>query len=402
MIELPFDEDIDIRMLENVFDDMTNSYKIFWFLGVFEEVIANKKIISFKEVVARMIAKAWYPLLNYNLNFGSQDQMSKNIKKIFNEYIKDKEISKFQLYKELCSTENKELEKIMKEFYKYVPYRLLRGFYKNELRGVKDGIINKSIEELAKNDSRVFYRINSEKKQIYINENWYKYICENQNIIRGWANYNLILFLQNKNPSVPAIPLKLEPPIERNLVNAKKYWNNVIKNIRIKEIYTGEYFTEEKYKENGPLSIDHFLPWSFVGHDELWNLVPTFRNINSSKSDSLPRYDIYIEDFSEVQFQGIDFIRKQRESRKYIEEYLSIDKTLDIKAIMNVNSELNKDKFIHDLKAMINPLYQIAYNQGFHEWTYNISNKDIIRLDKKVEKCNIIGSNLNGKSKQCT
>ena len=53
---------------------------------------------------------------------------------------------------------------------------------------------------------------------------------------------------------------------------------------------------------------------------------------------------------------------------------------------MNVNSELNKDKFIHDLKAMINPLYQIAYNQGFHEWTYNISNKDIIRLDKKVEK----------------
>ena len=47
MIELPFDEDIDIRMLENVFDDMTNSYKIFWFLGVFEEVIANKKIISF-------------------------------------------------------------------------------------------------------------------------------------------------------------------------------------------------------------------------------------------------------------------------------------------------------------------------------------------------------------------
>ena len=59
--------------------------------------------------------------------------MSKNIKKIFNEYIKDKEISKFQLYKELCSTENKELEKIMKEFYRYVPYRLLRRFYKNEL-----------------------------------------------------------------------------------------------------------------------------------------------------------------------------------------------------------------------------------------------------------------------------
>ena len=29
MIQLPFDKEIDIRMLENVFDDMTNSYKIF-------------------------------------------------------------------------------------------------------------------------------------------------------------------------------------------------------------------------------------------------------------------------------------------------------------------------------------------------------------------------------------
>ncbi len=43
MIELPFDEEIDVRMLESVFDDMTNSYKIFWFLGVFEEIINNKK-----------------------------------------------------------------------------------------------------------------------------------------------------------------------------------------------------------------------------------------------------------------------------------------------------------------------------------------------------------------------
>lgn len=81
MIELPFDENINIRILENVFDDMTNSYKIFWFLGVFEEIINNKITMTFKEVVARMIVKAWYPLLNYNLNFGPQDQMSKNVKK---------------------------------------------------------------------------------------------------------------------------------------------------------------------------------------------------------------------------------------------------------------------------------------------------------------------------------
>ena len=394
MIELPFDENINIRILENVFDDMTNSYKIFWFLGVFEEIINNKITITFKEVVARMIEKAWYPLLNYNLNFGPQDQMSKNVKKIYTEHIKDKNIINSKLYRELCDTENKEIEKIMKEFYRYVPYRLLRGFYKKELRGVKDGIINKSIEELASNDNKVFYKINTLKQEIYINENWYNYIRKNQNIIRGWANYNLILFLQSRNPSVPAIPLKLEPPIERNLTVAKKYWNTVIENIHITDIYTGEPFNIEKYNENGPLSIDHFLPWSFIGHDELWNLVPTFRNINSSKNDSLPKYDVYIEDFSEIQFKAINFMRSQKNSKKYLQEYLSIDKNLDIKEVMSVNGELNKDKFIRNLKSAINPLYQIAYNQGFNEWTYNISNKGIFIENKELEGSIIIGSNL--------
>ncbi|MDU1032741.1 HNH endonuclease domain-containing protein [Clostridium sp.] len=27
--------------------------------------------------------------------------------------------------------------------------------------------------------------------------------------------------------------------------------------------------------------MDHFIPWSFAFHDQMWNLVPTFNNINS-------------------------------------------------------------------------------------------------------------------------
>ena len=87
-------------------------------------------------------------------------------------------------------------------------------------------------------------------------------------------------------------------------------------------------------------------------------------------------------------------MRSQKNSKKYLQEYLSIDKNLDIKEIMSVNGELNKDKFIRDLKSVINPLYQIAYNQGFNEWTYNISNKDIIIENKELEGSIIIGSNL--------
>lgn len=48
---------------------------------------------------------------------------------------------------------------------------------------------------------------------------------------------------------------------------------------------------------------------------------------------------------------------------------------------MRSNTYIRKDKFIHDLKVVINHLYQIAYNQGFNEWTYNLKSKDIIILD---------------------
>jgi hypothetical protein len=36
------------------------------------------------------------------------------------------------------------------------------------------------------------------------------------------------------------------------------------------------------------ISLDHYVPWSFVVHDQLWNLIPTTKSVNSKKSDLLP------------------------------------------------------------------------------------------------------------------
>ena len=52
------------------------------------------------------------------------------------------------------------------------------------------------------------------------------------------------------------------------------------------------------------ISIDHFVPWSYVAHDEFWNLSPTTRSINSSKSNNLPKWDIYFPKLSELQFKA--------------------------------------------------------------------------------------------------
>jgi hypothetical protein len=41
--------------------------------------------------------------------------------------------------------------------------------------------------------------------------------------------------------------------------------------------------------------LDHFLPWSFVTHDLIWNLTPAPRSINIQKSAAVPKLALYLQ-----------------------------------------------------------------------------------------------------------
>lgn len=47
------------------------------------------------------------------------------------------------------------------------------------------------------------------------------------------------------------------------------------------------FICSEKIINESP-SIDNVIPWSFIFHDDLWNLVYTHKSCNSSKSNSIP------------------------------------------------------------------------------------------------------------------
>ncbi|MDD3049195.1 MAG: hypothetical protein PHQ89_04385 [Bacilli bacterium] len=49
MMYLPKDLSIDIRHLEQIFSDMTNSYKIYWFSSLFEEVIRGNQEMQYSK-----------------------------------------------------------------------------------------------------------------------------------------------------------------------------------------------------------------------------------------------------------------------------------------------------------------------------------------------------------------
>ena len=72
----------------------------------------------------------------------------------------------------------------------------------------------------------------------------------------------------------------------------------------------------EARQGQGSYSLDHFLPWKFVLHDQLWNPIPVSRSANSSKSDSLPSLR-YLEPFVETQCLGLAVARGQTGERKW-------------------------------------------------------------------------------------
>jgi hypothetical protein len=318
-----------------------------------------------------MIASAWYPLLQYHLNFGYSDKLSFIVNLIYTKYKFDPEIKEEVLLNKLENIKDSEIEKSIRDFYRYVPYRLLSPFYSDKLTRAADNKKNRLILDISQKTDIALYKILLPKEAISINNNWYWYIYKNQNIVSGWMNYKLIYFLQKKNPNVPALPFKLSAPYQRDLNIAKKFWKLILEQQNINDIYTNKPLKEDYFLIYGERSIDHFIPWSFVLHDELWNLVPTFKSVNSSKSNKLPKLDLYFDKFSDMQYSAFSLLinsTNRKESNKLLEDYLNINRSFDLNSLIHTRNQTTKNVFNKSLKDTILPLFQIAYNQGYELW----------------------------------
>jgi hypothetical protein len=118
------------------------------------------------------------------------------------------------------------------------------------------------------------------------------------------------------------------------------------------------------------ISIDHFVPWSYVANDEIWNLHPTTRSINSAKSNNLPRWDVYFKKLSEIEYL----------SYQMIWQYEGIHKEFEKVKKKHLNSTmvegrlyapgLSENEFGERLSEIVLPVYQSAKSAGFREWEY--------------------------------
>lgn len=354
-------------VLGRLFDNTSECYKFFWFKAILDKVLEGKNQITYEELVDIMIADAWYMVTEYHLNLGPKDTLENLVR-----YIKQKNPSikpnekKSKIIDFIRKTDDKEIIRAKRTLTYNVPYRLQAPFMQkvkgDEWKAGQSELIRKINQE-----RRLIYyfeELQGLKTNIYVQEDWKKYITKNQEIIKGWLEYNMILYLQRRNPSVPGIADKIYPPQDRKLEKVKKYWKLIMSLEPVQDIYGGVLLTEKD------ISIDHFVPWSYVAHDEMWNLSPTTKSINSSKSNNLPDWDSYFD----------RLVKQEYQSYRLLWKYDVVHKEFDKCAREHINNEeikyrifrkdLGIEEFSNGLKLVILPVYQSAQNCGFGNWRY--------------------------------
>jgi hypothetical protein len=344
MSTLPSNENIPVGNLVASLNNTTATYKFYWLLSIIEQVEKGKTLIAKKELFAGMVSHAWYTVNYFHVSFGKHDLLGQHIIKLREIEQISITASREEIQKHLVSSEKGETRSLLQHFDKQVPHWFLSPWFP----AAKKGEVY-----FRSNDPKEFSIYALDKDFISINLLWANYFIENAALIRDFCYWRLALYLQAKNPNVPDIPNKLIKPAQRNsLTKQRAFWNEVIKNIGpVKCIYTNEIMALGNY------AVEHFIPYSFVSHDLIWNLIPANPTFNSVKGDKLPSLEKYFDPFFDLQKRSIDLMKERQPRNPLMEDYFSVFPDLD--------TSISRAKYREHLQ----PLITIAANNGFEYLT---------------------------------
>lgn len=146
------------------------------------------------------------------------------------------------------------------------------------------------IGALFEDTKRLFYSFSKADEWLRINPRMYDFICKHKLIIDKLNYYEWARFLEkenqanrgeNDNPTDHILSKIDESSGRKDLSSYRDILYNTIESHQC--FYCG------KRLELTEVEMDHFVPWSFIKEDNLWNLVPACPKCNKSKRDKLPK-----------------------------------------------------------------------------------------------------------------
>lgn len=356
-MQIPQSDILTTGRLGKVFANTVATYKFFWFVSILQIHAKTGNLrISVWDIVIRMVANAWYPIHYFRLSFGKSDSLFEIVMKL-------QQITKIPIDANAETVVSgitdrlgdKQVRGLLNTLTLNVPYRFLSPWiqYKYD----KDVVIR---SQQLENNCLYSLCKNTDDFYIDLNPAWDEYLHNHYNILVDYAYWNLTQFLQTRNPNVPAIPNKLiRPDVRNSLAKQHEYWDMVMEiGGPLHCIYTNKLLYPKDY------DLDHFIPWSFVTHDLIWNLIPSDGSINSSKNNKLPELELYLPKLADIQYYALQTAINVNKPPKVLEDYISLGFTARELAGMS------NEQFREVYNKTFNPISQIATNMGFETWRY--------------------------------
>ena len=377
-IDHKYYNNLDIEGFSQMMKDPSFCYKFYWLEAIVKLVAENVRETTFDAIIDEMISNAWYSVREFHVHLsgiqsdgGVRDGLERAIMLLTELSDLPANASKVEIKNEIRK-HNDALKKYKEQLTNMVPYRALAGFFAKSGDVVDWGStvrMTKYIKQFSEEKILLPYTFGESsklKKQVYFNSEWIDMIQDNAVSILGWIQYEKVKWLQNNNPEVPGLVYKLAPLDEkmRKLGKVRKLWNGVLELTEIRDVFKDEPIVFKEY------DVDHFVPWSFVMNDELWNLMPMDSSLNSVKSNKLPHWDPFFERFASNQFVMYELISQKPGLHKLFEACYR-DNLHSIWAGQELYRPGNsRIQFYNILQKNMRPVYDSARRQGYEVWDF--------------------------------
>ena len=343
--------------LATVFRATSSSYKFYWFLALLDALPYLDGPIPVMRLVRTMVIRAWSTVARYRLSLGRTDRLQQCVLDL-------------QAHAGLGSTETQsrleaaldawsQLPRWSEELARFVPGRFLGAWFPEvaqtrpyDRRGARDvaAAAYRAWGSPAEGPYRLFDQ--NGRQMIEVAPAWRDWLSGNEVLSRGYAEHCLCRYLQARNPGVPGIVHKLEVPGRRALTVPRRWWRDLLGrgSVFAVDLYTGGAL-------DAGFDLDHFLPWTFVAHDEPWNLAPTIAAVNRSKGDRLPDLDAFLPRLARLHSEALAVPEMPPALARSYSEFLRTE--------VGGARRLSDDEVLGRYRDVVQPLAQIASNQGF-------------------------------------
>ena len=367
---------LDIEAFSHMMKDPSYCYKFYWLEAIVQLISEGVMETTFDTVIDEMICNAWYSVREFHIHLSGmqldgqvRDGLERAIIRLSELSSLPANASKVEI-KNAIKEHNTELKVAKEQLTNMVPYRALAGFFDKAEEAVDWGSVKRMtayIERINRDIVLLPYTLGESsklKKEIRFQPSWMEMIQDNTVAILGWIQYEKVKWLQNNNPEVLGLIYKLAPLDEkmRKLGHVRKLWDGILDLRRINDVFTDNPIDQSKY------DVDHFIPWSFVMNDELWNLMPMDSSLNSSKSNRLPEWDKFFAKFANNQYVMYEQVHEKAGIRKLYEACYR-DNLHSIWASQELYRKGNsRDGFYGILERNMRPVWDSAIRQGYEVW----------------------------------